>query len=153
MFSSTAVRDGKNVCFQNRKPSGGTVYIFLNPKGFTYISEVYYEILQLQASGVASSAARDQRPLLTTTPSPVRAFRSFTNDITPVPGIGDFTVQRPVASPRRTASQRPLPLSRQWFIRHIPIFINRARQDARNNAVRQREDTRLRQGLQSFFRQ
>lgn len=148
-----AVRDGNNVCFQNTNPSGGTVYIHLNPKGFTYMSEVYYEIQKLQTVPSGASSVRDQRPLLNTTPLPVRRFQRFPDDITPVPRIRDFEIQRPAVSPRQIPSRRPLPLSRQWFIRRLPVFINRVREDVRSNVVQPRDNTRLRQGLRRFFRQ
>ncbi|XP_061194369.1 uncharacterized protein LOC133202547 [Saccostrea echinata] len=152
------IRDGNNVCFQNRNPNGGTVNVLLKPSGFTYISEVYYEIQRLQTSGSFSavSPSRDQRPLPITTPLPERRFRLFRDVITPVPRLRDLRMRRPVVFPSPVPSPSPLPLSRRWFLGQLPRFTNRMRGDVRRlrgNNMQERDNIRFRQGLQRFFGQ
>ncbi|XP_062597922.1 uncharacterized protein LOC134259350 [Saccostrea cucullata] len=152
------IRDGNDVCFQNRNPNGGTINVLLKPKGFTYISEVYYEIQRLQTSDSFSavSPSRDRGPIPNTTPRPERRFSLFRDVITPVPRIPDLRMRRPFVFPSPVPSPSPLPLSRRWFLGQLPRFTNRMREDTRRirgNDMLDRDNFQFRRDLQRLLGQ
>nr|XP_019921760.2 uncharacterized protein LOC105325933 [Crassostrea gigas] len=121
------IPDGENVCFQNRNANGGTVYIVLKPRGFTYISEIYYEIQRLHLTDDSSVNPNPRGQLsVSTSPSPPtpRTHHPQFDIITPVPNVHDLRMRRPESL--RRPVQTPLPLSRQWFLRQLPLNRNRA---------------------------
>nr|XP_022288940.1 uncharacterized protein LOC111101022 [Crassostrea virginica] len=149
------IRDGNNVCFQNRNPNGGTVYVLLKPRGFTYVSEIFYEIQRMQHSNappVRSFGGTRDRSFVSTTPRPLRTFQPLPALITPVPDVRTIRRRPRIISPRPVPS--PLPLSRQWFLRQLPVFRERLidQNEWRRNEL-QRENTRLRQSFQRFLGQ
>lgn len=122
------------------------MYIVLKPRGFTYISEIYYEIQRLQQTDDSSVNSNPRGHLfVSTSPSPptARTHQPQFDIITPVPNVPDLRMRRPDSLQRPVPT--PLPLSRQWFLRQLPLIRNRVVENTRRpveNTWRPAENTR-----------